>query len=371
MRRIDLIAPDPAPRKRWSQSAIDLSQYGIQSPFSEESPLDVAIANKSFSLRMKHSHNTLYASEQVIPPNSFVQIGPDLAMSCPELLFAEMATVLDLPKLLMLGHELCGEFSRDASNPLNGPVTYWLKPVTTRERIFAYLEQTRWLPGAALARRALELLSDNAWSPTESVVATMASLPIAECGFELSPCVMNRRIAATEALAPAAAASSRVPDILFGDAKVGINYDGAVHLDLDSVVGAAMELGRNPGSSATAVALDEVVKAVRAKAVDDIRRNRELAATGYVVFPVTKEDLYEEGGFDRVMIQVIEALEAFAHRDMGMHRSMMQSKFLSAKRQELIWSLLPGRHPDHVSYRKEAMPYLYQPSEVHEVIIGF
>ena len=320
---------------------------------------------------MKHAHNTVYASEQVIPPNSFVQIGPDLAVSCPELLFAEMATVLDLPQLLMLGHELCGEFSRDAGNPLNGPVTYWLKPVTTREKIGAYLEQTRWLPGATLAWRALELLSDNAWSPTESVAATIASLPIAECGYELSPCVMNRRVAASEALAPAAATSSRVPDILFGDTNVGINYDGAVHLDLDSVVKAAMELERNPGSSATAVALDEVVRSVRAKAVDDIRRNRELAAAGYIVFPVTKEDLYEEGGFDRVMVQVIEALEVFARRDMGMYRSMMQSKFLSTKRQELIWSLLPGKHPDHVSYRREAMPYLYQPTEVREMTIGF
>ena len=119
------------------------------------------------------------------------------------------------------------------------------------------------------------------------------------------------------------------------------------------------------------IALDRVVRDVRAKAVDDIRRNRELAAAGYVVFPVIKEDLYEEGGLDRVMMQVFEALEAFGHCDMSRQRRMMNSKLLRAKRQELVWSLLPGKHREFVSNRKDALPYLYATPEVREISIGF
>ena len=41
----------------------------------------------------------------------------------------------------------------------------------------------------------------------------------------------------------------RVPDILLGDSRIGINYDGAVHLDLGSIVNAAIEVDETPINS--------------------------------------------------------------------------------------------------------------------------
>ena len=371
MKRTDLIAPDPAPRKRWTQSAIDLSCVGITDPFGETLPLDVAVSSMADRVRMKHAFSTLYASEQKLPRRSFIEVAPGVAISCPELLFIEMGTVLDLPEHLMLGHELCGGFSRDASDPLNGPVRLHCKPVTSSEKIRKYLAQTKWLQGARQARRVLELLSDNAWSPTESVVATMASLPVEEFGYGLAPCVLNKRIETPEELVPVTEAGARKPDILFGEAHVGINYDGAVHLDLDAIVRAARDAERHPDEAEAEFWLDGVVQEVRAKAVDDIKRNRELAAAGYVVFPVVKEDLYNEGGLDRVMLQVCEALETFAGWDMSAQRRAMRSKFMSAKRQELAWSLLAGKHRSYVSSRKEAFPYLFKEGKKVEIMIGF
>lgn len=365
MRRIDLIAPNPTPRKRWSKTAIDLSRFGVPDSFSDDIPLDVAVSNRGDYLRMKFASNTLYGAEGNLPPNSFIEVAPGLAISCPELMFIEMATVMDAPTHLMLGHELCGGFARDSIDPLNGPVKLDCPPVTSCTKLKAYLEKTKWLSGAKQAWCTLELLSDNAWSPTESIIAAMASLPLAEFGYGLSVS-MNERIYTPEALSGVTDASSRVPDILFNDTHVGINYDGAVHLDLNSIVHVAMDAGRNPGDAKIGYALDQVIREVRAKAVDDIRRNRELAASGFIVFPVTKEDLYEEGGLDRVMMQVIEALEKFGQQDVGKHRRMMKSKFVRAKRQELVWSLLPGRHREYVSNRAEALPYLYASAHVAE-----
>ena len=371
MRRVDLIAPDPSPRKRWSKTAIDLSRFGVLGPFSDSVPLDVAVSSRSDYLRMKYASNTLYAAEGNLPRRSFIEIEPGLAMSCPELLFAEMATIMDLPDLLMLGYELCGGFSRDAIDPLNGPITLNRDPVTSCAKLRTFLQKTKWLEGASNARRALELLADNAWSSTESIVATIASLPFGEFGYELAPCVMNQRIYTPDSLKATTERGSRVPDILFGDSRVGINYDGAVHLDLDSIARAARDAQRYPETAAMEFELDRTIHEVRAKVVDDIRRNRELAAAGYVVFPVVKEDLYEEGSLDRVMMQVIEALERYANRDMSKHRRVMKNKFIAAKRQELIWSLLPGKHREFVSNRREAFPYLYQTHKVKEIMIGF
>ena len=371
MKRVDLIAPDAEGRKRWTRSLVDLSQFGIDEPYSEANQLDVAVDSDSSRIRMRHAQSTQYASGKVLPPRSFIEVAPGLAISCPELLFIEMATVMHTPEHLMLGHELCGAFSRDPRDPLNGPVALHLEPVTSKDRIAEFLAKTRWLPGAEQSRRTLELLADNAWSPTESLVAALASLPMPEFGYGLGPCVLNERIDPSETLSGWTEARWRTPDILFGDTRVGINYDGAVHLDLDAVVDAAMEVGRDPGSQATGAELERAVREVRAKVVDDIRRNRELAASGYAVFPVVKEDLYEEGGLDRVMMQVIEALEKHAGRDMSKQRRLMKNKFLRVRRQELIWSLLPGRHRTLAAGREEAIPYLRLPSKVIEVRLGF
>lgn len=146
------------------------------------------------------------------------------------------------------------------------------------------------------------MLSDNAWSPTESVVATMACLPLDEFGYGLGRVTLNERVATPGGLAATTEKGSRVPDILFKGTRVGINYDGAVHLNLDSIVKAAMNLAGLPGEAALARELGRALSDVRAKVVDDIMRNRELAADGLTVFPVVKEDLYREGGLDRVML---------------------------------------------------------------------
>jgi len=371
MRRVDIIGPDISPRKHWTKSLATLSAFGLDEQLDANDILHIAVTDSALRPSTPHVHATKYSTNLGIPSKSFIEVFPGLAISSPELLFLEMAEILDLPQLIMLGHELCGSFSRDHKDPLNGNVTLRVKALTTHAKLCDYARKVKYFRGSVTARRALGLLADNAWSPTESLVATMASLPFGEFGYELGPCVLNERVHASEWLKESTSVDNRVPDYLIAGTSVGLNYDGTVHLDLNAIVDAAMALGRNPERASTETNLNRIVHEVRAKAVDDIRRNRELAAAGYVVFPVVKEDLYEEGGLDRVMMQVIEALERYEGRDMSDHRRMMQNKFLRAKRQELIWSLLAGKHLKHVSNRKEALPYLYGESKVNEVMVGF
>ena len=61
------------------------------------------------------------------------------------------------------------------------------------------------------------------------------------------------------------------------------------------------------------------------------------------VFAVTKEDLYEERGLDKLMLQVIEAIERGGRRKLTKQRVMLENPLLASLRQEFIWSLLPGQ----------------------------
>ncbi|MGI6031902.1 MAG: hypothetical protein ACOX69_00575 [Coriobacteriales bacterium] len=340
-RRCNLPTASPHPHKRWSKKG--LRAFVRSNKLASTAPLeqvDIAVPSGAPRLYLSIARCSTYGSG--LPKRSFVDLGSGLFMSSPELLFVELAPELSLPEHLMLGLELCGGFSRDPDNPIEGDCTFDVQPVTSRERISAFIERCGRLKGVGPARRTLALLADNAWSPTEAAVAVMISLPLEEYGYELGRCVLNPRFSTPKHLQRAAVRESRVPDILIEGTSVGINYDGAVHFDLDSVVSATMALDRDPGSAALSCALTETMNAVRAKLVDDIRRNRELAADGLTVFPVVKEDLYEEGGLDRVMAQVVAALEAHEGVEHPLQRDALASAFASKERQALVRSLIPG-----------------------------
>lgn len=299
--------------------------------------VDVAVPSAASRLKTSLARNTVYRTG--LPANAFLNVGDGVYISSPELLFVELAPVMSAIAHLMLGFELCGTFSRDPKDPRDGDVTFRVPPVTSVEKIAMFLENAHDIVGMDRARETLSRLSDNAWSPTEAVIATMARLPVYEMGYGCDELTLNKRVKLN---APSTTAASRVPDILFGTTKVGINYDGDDHLDLTSIEKAARRAQENPSSTAEERALWKAKQAVRAKVVDDLRRNRDLGSKGYTVFPVTKEDLYEEGGLDAVMFQVYEAIEHFTGQSMREKERYLTNRAMARRRQEIIWALLPG-----------------------------
>lgn len=368
-KRCNLLGPDIAPRKRFTRSCLDLSRFGLDAS-DKNAPVDIAVPTNESRVRFAGAHSTIYGSQRTLPSRSFLNVGDGTAISCPELLFVEMATELELPQLVMLGFELCGSFSRDPVDPLEGATTYNVKPATTVEKIKTFLDKAKWLRGAEQAMRAVGMVADNAWAPSEAVIAAAANLPFDECGYGMGPCVLNQRVVFADELAATTDKPSRVPDILFGDTRVGINYDGLVHLDLESIANAGIELGLDPGSSSMQKQLDEAVRQVRAKVVDDIHRNRELAAAGFLVVPVTKEDLDKPGGLDHVMLQVLFLIEQATGESTARERNLIEVELLRARRQEVVWSLMPGDRNSLVGVMRRDYDATHK-SKVIEVIIGF
>lgn len=346
VRRRVISDPDPAPHVRWTEpyTRACLTQAGFELPSSV--PLEFAMKNPARRLKCRGVHNTVYGTRAKLDPQSFVELCPGLCVSCPELVFIEIADVLPTPELVMLGYELCGSFARDPLSPRDGDVLYNVRPLTSVKRIKTLLSSAKRVRGAARAAYAIDMVADNAWSPMEALVTAVLTLPFSECGLDMGPFILNERIGTPDELASAAYRESRVPDMLLAGTSDGLNYDGGRHLDLDSVADAAIALERNPESASSQIAFDRTKDAVRSKVLDDIRRNRELAADGYTVLPVTKEDLYYRGAFDRLAMQFIALVERDTGRDMSLQRLALRHFGMRKNRQELIWALLPscGEH---------------------------
>lgn len=320
--RVDLPAPDPAPASRWTQKAFDLAFLGIDEPIDQKRPLHIAVPDAKLRIRTRGTACSVFTR---IPAGSFVDVGHGVAIACPELVFAEMGAAMSRPVQLLLGYELCDGYSRDDVDPREGEIAYSVDPLTTPEAIGEYLEGCRHMPQIWQSREALPYLLGNAWSPIEAIIAQMIVLDPCESGYGLGEIELNRRVGAAKK-------GSRVPDILFAGTHVGLNYDGGGHFGLDDVIAAA-------GTDRE----KEVVAKARSKIVDDKRRDRELLVAGYSVIAVTSEDLYEPGGLDAVMAQVIELIERETGRELTEQRDFLNDERMASRRQRFLWSLLPGK----------------------------
>lgn len=337
LQRIALSEPVPSPNGRWSQKSIreHLAQQGLELPFSRSAPLNVAVPHERLRLRVKGTKSTIFAKG--LPEASFVRAG-NVLLSSPELLFLEMGRFMAPEVQLLFGMELCGSFTRDAANPRNAQATFFVPAATSTQRIRSFLDSCHGVEGIKQAREVLAYVVDNAWSPMEAVVAALATLPLEMLGYGLAPITLNERVETKGA----GEKETRVPDLLVQGTSAGLNYDGVGHQDLKGVVDAALNLATHPGEESSAKELEGALAAARIGVLGDKRRDRDLSARGYTVLPVTKEDLYELGGLDRVMRQLIAIVEREGNRDLSRQRTALESRVIASLRQHFIWSLLPG-----------------------------
>ena len=338
--------PDPTPRTRWTVDALPADALGLTEPPNASRPIDAIVP--SASSRMQASFFSCRVQPRRLPRDSFVSLGNGIVVPCPELLFLQLSEIMTPEVHALLGYELCGTYSRAADNPRSGEITYDVAPVTTVEKISHYLSACGRRTSVTLARHNKRTVENNAWSPMEAIVALMACLPSDENGYGLGAVALNVRHGATPELVKLGCKTSRVPDIEVVGTHLGFNYDGgASHLDLDSIVAAARE--GDPS---------EAIRNVREKHLDDLRRNRELAAMGRIILPVTAHDLFAPGGLDAVMLEAALAMEEFDGRSATHMRLTLGHKARAEQRQRLIWSLLPWQEGQrHARELLESAPW--------------
>lgn len=306
--RIKLRPPRPWVRERFSLREFTPDVWQWESP-SKTLPLDVLVPTSADRIRMPTVKS--YVCKQLLPPEAIMCLDSVASVVCPELLFIQMAPRMSLAAAVMLGHELCGHYSRDPEDPLFGDVTMDVAPATSVGRIATFIDNMKGLHGAKQARGVLRYVCDNALSAPESVLATMGALPSFESAYGLGAVTLNDRVNVADE-DELQARRNRYPDLLFSFASVGINYDGQDHLDLQGLVDLARADALSDGDD-RAAALQETQKkleAIRKKVLDDTVRNNELMSRGRCVLVATKENLESGKELDKFMRRLLECAHA-------------------------------------------------------------
>lgn len=329
--RCGVSSPDPWPQHRWTRRIIPYQLVGLANPPSPSHPFEIAVPSASSRPKASFVHATVYRDQ--IPAGSFIRVSQEFAIPCPELLFLELASVMEQASLELVGYELCGTFTRDSANPRTGNVTHGVRPLTTVHNIRRYLLKLPATRTRSLALAALENVRDNAWSVMEAIVAMLLVRSIEQEGYGIPNIRLNVPEGPGRELRLKGAKEKRIPDIALDDLPVGFNYDGYGHLDL-----AAIDVG--------SLEKDEILAAlvqVREKYVDDLRRNRELLAGGRIVLPIVAEDLFESGGLDAAVLAAISASERIAGMSGAVADNVRRAlaREHNIRRQRLIWSLYP------------------------------
>lgn len=320
-----------APRRYWTRRRINACLESVGTSLSNvHGRVQVMVPRPGARIRSRSARNTVYA--RGLPANPIIELGGPVRIPCPELLFIELGAIMSPAAQLLVGLELCGRFSRDARDPRDGTTMFGIKPVTTADKIRSYVSAARDLAGLEQSRRVAEWLMDEAWSPQEALLNGLARMPLHELGYELGELQLNPRYIAHGPLLSLVDKRSRVPDSLVRGTHVGFNYDGGPHFGEGA-----------PGTAGTGFLDSNAADNMRKAVVADKRRDRDLLVQGLSVLPVTKEDFYERGGIDRVMLQAMSLLERIGQHDYSKHRCALRRPKLAEERQRLIWSLLPGR----------------------------
>lgn len=202
--------------------------------FENREVLDILIAN-SKGIHSSKKINYKFSSAK-FPFGSFVKFKDNIYISSPELVFYQLASVLNEAQLFLLGLEFCGKYSISKDSP-NGFVTN-IKPLTTPEKINNYLKllskENKKLPYMLIAKKVAKELKPNSASPQESRLFIKLCLPRKFGSYGAKGFVFNKPIKLSQRSYEILGQTTIKPDLVNEITKVAIEYDStAFHENSD------------------------------------------------------------------------------------------------------------------------------------------
>lgn len=213
----------PAPSDTQSSTALHDARRLVLG-LEEDETLHALVSDERNAHVMKsvalHRCNTAY------PSWSFRQINRDTFVASPELCFLEAATYLPFEALVLYGMELCGTYARIS----NEETRYKRKPLTSKQKIAAYLDKSKRAYGAKKAKKACRYILDGSASPRESVLAFVMMYPHCLGGFGMPAPLLNHEI---QVNLPSKVHFGEKQilhgDIVWREANLIVEYDGSQH----------------------------------------------------------------------------------------------------------------------------------------------
>ena len=241
-----------------------------------ECPLNVLGPRKPGA---RSSRTVIYHhSSMRYPKGSFLRVADGVYVCAPELVFAQMADSLTFGALLALGYELCGCY------PIGEGSGRVCRPLTTPNRLAAFVAQLRGLRGAKKARVVARQVKAKSASPAETRLSALVATSRVHGGLGFTGVKLNEVISLNPVAQRIAHASALVGDAVWPDVGVVFEYDSATHH------GCAPQIAR------------------------DSRRRSALGANGLVTRSITKEQMSNVLEFQETVLQTFREAGIYAKR---------------------------------------------------------
>lgn len=159
-----------------------------------------------------------------LPAGSILDAGHGAYVSSPALTFLQMAGLLNIHELILLGYELCGLYAPPL--PQTTRLLQRPQPLTTIAELKRLLALMPGAHGRKAAARALKYVGEQARSPMESLGSMFVGLPRLLGGRGIPQPGLNHRIELDEQGRKLARRSYLVADMYWPQAKLDVEYEG-------------------------------------------------------------------------------------------------------------------------------------------------
>lgn len=183
-------------------------------------PLHILVSNKNERRHGNNIHAQLMQNAAQV--DAFYEPIKGLYVSAPELVFTQLSSQLPLTHLIMLGYELCGEYSVDVKTERGFTARPSLMKQEDLAKLFSagcHLGQKR------LSLQAISCALEGTASPAESQLAALLTTPTRLGGFGFSAPKPNAIVLQDARSQEVSGKHWRACDLLWEDERVDVEYD--------------------------------------------------------------------------------------------------------------------------------------------------
>ncbi|MGI6230114.1 MAG: hypothetical protein ACOYJL_04275 [Tractidigestivibacter sp.] len=311
-----------APSRR-SHPSIDIPtsatiKYLDSLGFVQDGEVSLLVSSPADRRVLKNTKVTVIGAE--VPSRSFVRALGQVYVVSPELLFVMAASKLSFPRLLELGHELCGTYRMTSPHP-----TYNVEPLTSVAALRSYAQKAKGIRGRRSALLACKYIADDSASPAETALSIMFRLPLRYGGYGLGMPLLNHELTLNETASRLLGGRGAIkPDFYWAAARYPAEYDSSLY------------------------------HSTREQSDVDERRRNAYAALGMGVTVVRPRHLCQIELLDGIAASVCKNTGIKTYHLPADYRALHESLFQEVCR---YWTELHDRYPGAQDYLLESAAY--------------
>ena len=182
---------------------------------TEAEPVHITVSSNR--ARFSASGKIVHSCELDLPSGAIItRYG--FAVASPELVFLQLASELNIHRLILLGLQLC-------SHPQGQPYM----AITSKQKIKAFLSRTSGHRGDRKALRAIKYVENGSASVMESLAYMILALPHALGGYGLNGATFNHEVRLGSEVRKRLGMNRFFADLYYKQAKLAVEYDSFTH----------------------------------------------------------------------------------------------------------------------------------------------